>query len=106
MRRGLLIGFSIPFVLSVAFGLVGALLGHEMEDSAGSRVISAALMSFDLPGLLIFAQVRNWMGAGMLPGGDESMAMAFLVLSTLPACVFWALWACFEKTDSKSGSFG
>jgi predicted cobalt transporter CbtA len=48
-------------------------------------------MTFDLPGLLILAQIRNWMGAGMLPGGDESMAMMLLMLSTVPACVFWAL---------------
>jgi hypothetical protein len=94
MRRGLLLGFAIPLALSVIFGLVGVLLGHDMEDSAGSRVISIGLMTFDLPGLLIVAQVRNWMGAGMLPGGNESLAMMFLVWSSLPACVFWALIGC------------
>jgi hypothetical protein len=94
MKRGLLLGFCIPLVLSLAFGLVGAVLGNEMEDSAGSRLITFALLTFDLPGLLIFGQIRYAMGGGMLPGGNESMAMAFLVWSTLPACIFWALLGC------------
>jgi hypothetical protein len=94
MRRGLLLGFTIPLLLSVIFGLVGAALGHDMEDSAGSRVIGTALMTFDFPGLLIFAEVCNARGGGMLPGGNESMAMGFLVVCTLPACVFWAFIGC------------
>lgn len=90
ITKGLLLGFVIPMALSILFGVTGLLLGHEFEDSPGSQVIGFAVMTFDLPGLMLFAHVRSWMGAGMLPGGDESMAMAFLVFSTPLACVFWS----------------
>jgi hypothetical protein len=90
ITKGLLLGFFIPLFLSVAVGLIGAALGTATEDAPGARVISFALFSFDYPGLLFLSTVST----GMLPPGDESFAMFFLAMATLPACVFWALIGC------------
>jgi hypothetical protein len=86
ISKGLLLGFFIPLFLSIVFGLVGAALGNRMEDDPGSVVIAIALMTFDLPGMIIAGNF-----VGLFPGGDESYAMMFLLLATLPACVFWSL---------------
>lgn len=84
--KGLLLGFFIPLILSVVAGLLGLLLGTRMEADLGSRIITAVLLSVDLPGMLFLSSFIT-----MLPGGDESLAMGFLLLATLPSCIFWAL---------------